>query len=362
MKPRWLLAAWVLLVLLGHWAAWSGWRAGLWPDGLNRPPIERLAVELRRPLALQRPQVAERVLNPKGSPALGARRELQPVLKEPVAPDPKPLEPSAATPEPAPAAADDAASEASAQSQGSDGGSELGAEWPRSLRLKYRLNGHYRGPVFGEAEVEWLRQGLRYQVRLRVQVGPSLTPFVRRELVSDGVITPEGIRPRRYDETTQLLLSPARRASLLFESGRLQGADGRWHEAPEAVQDSASQFVHLAWLFLTGRVTAQEGETITLPLALPRGVYPWRYAVEQRQSLESAMGLLDTWHLVPQDVQAPGALMAEVWLAPELHFMPVQLLIRQGEDNWVQLSLAEAPLEEDAAPQNAASQPASDPP
>lgn len=362
MKPRWLLAAWVLLVLLGHWAAWSGWRAGLWPDGLNRPPIERLAVELRRPVTLQRPQVAERVLNPKGSPALGARRELQPVLKEPVAPDPKPLEPSAATPEPAPAAADDAASEASAQSQGSDGGSELGAEWPRSLRLKYRLNGHYRGPVFGEAEVEWLRQGLRYQVRLRVQVGPSLTPFVRRELVSDGVITPEGIRPRRYDETTQLLLSPARRASLLFESGRLQGADGRWHEAPEAVQDSASQFVHLAWLFLTGRVTAQEGETITLPLALPRGVYPWRYAVDQRQSLESVMGLLDTWHLVPQDVQAPGALMAEVWLAPELHFMPVQLLIRQGEDNWVQLSLAEAPLEEDSAPQNAASQPASDPP
>ena len=128
------------------------------------------------------------------------------------------------------------------------------------------------------------------------------------------------------------------------------------------MQDSASQFVHLAWLFLTGRVTAQEGETITLPLALPRGVYPWRYAVDQRQSLESVMGLLDTWHLVPQDVQAPGALMAEVWLAPELHFMPVQLLIRQGEDNWVQLSLAEAPLEEDAAPQNAASQPASDPP
>lgn len=362
MKPRWLLAAWVLLVLLGHWVAWSGWRQGLSMSDLNRPPIERLSVDLHRPVTLQRPQVAERVLKPRGTPAPEVRMESEPVLKEPVALDPKPLEPSAATPEPAPAAADGAASEASAQSQGSEAGSALGAEWPRSLRLKYRLNGHYRGPVFGEAEVEWLRQGLRYQVRLRVQVGPSLTPFLRRELVSDGVITPEGIRPRRYDESTQLLLSPARRASLVFEPGRLQDAAGRWHEAPEAVQDSASQFVHLAWLFLTGRVTAQEGETIALPLALPRGVYPWRYALEQRQSLESVMGLLDTWYLVPQGVQAPGALMAEVWLAPELHFMPVQLLIRQGEDNWVQLSLAEAPLEEDAAPQNAPSQPASDPP
>ena len=100
-------------------------------------------------------------------------------VSEPVAltePAPAPV----VTPEPAPAAADGAASEASAQSQGSDAGSALGAEWPRSLRLKYRLNGHYRGPVFGEAEVEWLRQGLRYQVRLRVQVAPG--DFIRAEL------------------------------------------------------------------------------------------------------------------------------------------------------------------------------------
>jgi len=354
LKLRWPLAAWVLLVLTGHWMAWSGWRQGLLFDAAQVPPIERLAVELRRPVPLQPAAVAERVLQPR-------QGEARPAAAPPPEAPPPPEDASAAD---EPAAPAQAASQPEAVPAGAEQalGAEPGAEWPRSLRLKYRLTGHYRGPVHGEAEVEWLRQGLHYQVRLRVQVGPSLAPFVRRELVSDGVISPEGIRPRRYDETTQLLLTPARRAALRFEPGRLQAADGRWHDAPEGLQDSASQFVHLAWLFLTGRVQAQEGELVALPLALPRGVHPWRYLVQERQRLESVIGVLSTWHLVPHEVTAPGALMAEVWLAADLQFMPVQLLIRQGEENWVELSLSEPPLEEDPAPQNAASQPASDPP
>ncbi|MFM2341995.1 MAG: hypothetical protein RLZZ592_1648, partial [Pseudomonadota bacterium] len=37
-------------------------------------------------------------------------------------------------------------------------------EWPVSTRLRYTLTGWYQGEVHGEAQVEWLRSGERYQV------------------------------------------------------------------------------------------------------------------------------------------------------------------------------------------------------
>jgi hypothetical protein len=49
-------------------------------------------------------------------------------------------------------------------------------EWPPSTRLSYTLTGHYRGPVHGQAQVEWLRDGTRYQVHMDVSVGPSFAP------------------------------------------------------------------------------------------------------------------------------------------------------------------------------------------
>ena len=56
-------------------------------------------------------------------------------------------------------------------------------------RMVGKLTGNVRGPVEGQARVEWLRTGTRYQVHLDVSVGPSFAPMVTRQLSSDGEIT-----------------------------------------------------------------------------------------------------------------------------------------------------------------------------
>lgn len=227
---------------------------------------------------------------------------------------------------------------------------EPGPEWPPSTRLSYELTGNYRGAVTGQAQVAWIRQGSRYQVHLEVGVGPVFAPLLSRRMSSDGVLGPNGISPRRYDEDTKFILGERRRLSLLFQGDSLRLADGREEALAAGSQDAASQFVQLTWLFLTGREQMRPGLVLELPLALPRRQYRWRYEVLGEALLQTPMGPLATWHLRPSVVASGGDLTAEVWLAPGLQYLPVRIRIRQDEKNFVDLMLKAPPLQAEPEP------------
>ena len=220
---------------------------------------------------------------------------------------------------------------------------EPGPEWPLSTRLKYALTGNYRGAVTGQAQVEWLRQGRRYQVHLDLSVGPSFAPLVSRRMSSEGELGPRGIAPQRYDEDTRVLFSDRRRMTVLFQGERLTLADGKQESAPPGAQDASSQFVQLTWLFLTGREVMRAGHVVELPLVLPRRQYRWRYEVLGEELLHTPIGDLETWHLRPTQPASAGDLSAEVWLAPGLQYLPVRLRIRQDEQTYIDLMLSAPP-------------------
>ncbi|RZI99856.1 MAG: DUF3108 domain-containing protein, partial [Rubrivivax sp.] len=222
---------------------------------------------------------------------------------------------------------------------------EPGPEWPLSTRLSYVLTGNYRGPVNGSARVEWLRKGRDYQVHLDVDLG-----LITRRMSSQGQLTPEDIAPQRYDEETKLVLIEARRSSIFFLGAEVQLAAGVREPLARGGQDSASQFVQLTWLFLTGREPLQAGRTVQFPLVLPRRQYAWQYEVVGEEMLDTPMGPLASWHLKPSRNVSGGDLAAEVWLAPSLQYLPVRLVIRQDADTYIDLMLKSAPLQ--AAPES----------
>lgn len=320
-------------MLLGHGLLLSWLR----DSGSSTPPPPRLNLALTQPARLQTPV----------PPALAARRlpasrrvapRLQDLPLPEAAPTPEPLPPLPALElaEPAPF--------------------QPGPEWPLSTRLVYRVEGHFRGPVHGDAVVEWLRQGERYQLRLQLGIGPRLAPFAARELLSEGLVTETGLRPQRYDERTRIGLAPARQITLQMHEGLLRLAGGRQLAAPAGLQDSASQFGQLAWLLHSGRLRLQPGETVELPLALPHRLAPWRYEIVGRELAATPLdAATELWHLRPLPPLPPGALAAEVWLAPALNFLPLRLRISQGAETWLMLHLDELPLQE--AAQNAGSSP-----
>lgn len=217
-------------------------------------------------------------------------------------------------------------------------------DWPRSTRLSYRLTGHYRGPVEGQAQVEWLRDGVRYQVHLEVSVGPSFAPLVSRRMSSDGHIVPQGLQPRLYEEETKVALQTPRRVLLDFEPPVLRLANGRELPRPAQVQDTASQFVQLTWLFTTRPALLQPGQSVPLVLALPRRVDEWVYDVVAHERLYTPVGALEAVHVKPRRPARPGGeLVAEAWFAPTLQYLPVRIVIRQDDETYVDLLLARWP-------------------
>jgi hypothetical protein len=217
-------------------------------------------------------------------------------------------------------------------------------EWPPSTRVSYVLTGHYRGEVHGFASVEWIRAGDRYQVHLEVMVGLPFAPILVRRMSSDGRIDPDGLVPLRYDETTRLALRPQRSLSMRFEREAVRLADGRWKATPIGVQDTASQFVQLAFVFSREPWRLAVGRSVEVPLALPRRVDAWTYDVMAEDWVFTPFGSVRALHLKPRPLaDAADTLTAEVWFAPDLRYLPVRIVIHQDAETFIDLVIARKP-------------------
>lgn len=368
------------LVLVG----WLGERLAAWRADAAAPP--RLQAAFVRELAPAAPPVAA-AAQPAAPPARRAHRAATPpaaaasaVERAPSAAAESSVEPAAAAassaepvPEPVPvpvpeaqpamaaasttelqAALADAPSAIASMRGGlsavapADAASMPGAptfDWPASTRLSYVLHGYYRGEMHGWAQVEWLREGERYQVHLDVTVGLPFAPLFTRRMSSDGRIVPGGLAPRRYDEETRRAFAAPRRATLRFADDAIVLAAGRRVPALPGVQDTASQFVQLVWLFTTEPQRLQAGQQVEMPLALPREVGLWVYDVLGIETVHAPFGAVEAWHLKPRRPARPDTLAVETWIAPSLQYLPVRIRIHQDAQTWIDLTIERPPLQ-----------------
>jgi hypothetical protein len=219
-------------------------------------------------------------------------------------------------------------------------------EWPVSTRMRYELTGHYRGEVHGDAQVEWIRAGSRYQVHLDVSVGL----LASRHMSSDGDITAEGLAPRRYDQETQLAFNDPYRTAVRFEGDQVLLATGQVVPRWPGMQDTVSQFVQLSFLFATQPERLRVGNTVEMPLAMPRNVSSWIYDVVEEETLYTPFGELQAFHLKPRrEPRAGGDMTVDIWIAPQLRHLPVRFRIRPDPEAYFDLMLDRRP--ELAAPE-----------
>lgn len=360
-RPPWRRLGWwglVAGVLLGH--VWLGDRWALWGAGSHAPPPPPpIDVAFVQTLALSAPPVVEPSPRTVAAPAPSAAPRASapmPAASVALAVTEAPLEATAATAEAsAVAASDEASAVVAASAASSAASSEVVAsievappvapafDWPPSTRLDYRLEGHRNGPLQGDARVEWRRQGEQYEVMVSVR----LPPWFERRMVSHGVIGPAGLMPRRYDQETQVALRDLRRATvLLAPDGAVTLANGQSAQAPAGVQDSASQFVQITWLFLTQAARLPVGAEVTLPLVLPHRVGQWVYDVVAQETVFLPIGPVEALHLKPRPNSGkPNEVSVEMWMAPQLQYLPVRLRLQQDADTHLELTLKHAPLQ-----------------
>ena len=216
--------------------------------------------------------------------------------------------------------------------------------WPGPMRLSYVLTGNYRGEIKGSAQVEWLRMGSRYQVHLDVLVGLPMAPLITRRMSSEGQITPEGLMPERFEEDTKIMFRDRRRVGVRFEADTIVMANGERQPRPAGVQDSASQFVQLSYLFNLKPELLTVGSTVNVPLALARKIDTWTYDVVAQEPLYTPFGSIDSYHLKPRRIgQTSNDLTAEIWIAPSLQYLPARIRIRQDADTFIDMLIERKP-------------------
>jgi hypothetical protein len=247
--------------------------------------------------------------------------------------------PPASAPAPAASAPVAAASAATAAASAPAGESASLDRWPSDTRLTYAVTGEYRNPVSGTAHVQWQRDGSRYQVRLDVTI--RIVVPITQTLTSQGEVTPTGLIPRAYEE---MRTGGKRRVAQLGDQVVVLG-NGSSVPRPAGVQDTASQFVQLTYMFSTQPELLRVGNIVAFPLALPRTMDNYAYEIVDDQRVITPFGALAAFHLKPRPrtPKRPNQLSAELWIAPELRYLPVRIRIEQDAANYVDLIISRKP-------------------
>jgi hypothetical protein len=336
--PRgWRLAALVGAVLLLHGVALEWLARQQAQAALLRPMVAPLYTRLLQPQ--EPPPAASSEPKRPVARAPRARAAISSVAKsnppatataavEAPAPEPVPAETqvAAATPT-APAAATVTESVTPAATSTSSTGTATAAldSWPRDTRLNYRLGGRFRsGDLYGDARVQWQRDGARYQVRVDVDV----TLLATLVMTSQGEVTPEGLAPQTYEEQRR-----GRPRGLRLGEREVVLANGNVVRRPDGVQDTASQFVELSHRFATGRERLEVGRSVSFWMARPGAVDLWTYDVVERELLKTRLGEVAAFHLKPRPIANPrGNITAEMWFAPSLQYLPVRIRVNMGDE------------------------------
>ncbi len=326
-----LIAALTLAVGLLHWASLA-WLATQWQEvsvlrSMATPMFTRVltATAPTRPAARRaavartKPRPPRAATAPTQAVAVGAPAPTTDTAATPPPEPPAPAEPASAVPQVAPAPPV-AATEAATSLDG----------WPANTRLHYRVGGNFRGPLSGDAEVQWQRQGERYQVQLAVHIGW----IAHLTMTSQGLVTPDELRPEGFEE-----VSGVRQRHVSFTAQELVFMDGTRQPRPSGVQDTASQFVELTHRFSQAAPALAVGQSVQIWLARPGGADRWTYDVVELETLSIPRhGQVEAFHLKPRPLARPrGPITAEMWFAPTLQYLPVRIRISMDEQTWVDL-------------------------
>ncbi len=382
---RWVLLALALLVTAAHlWLTQVVGQAMLTPA--KEPTIHKMKAAHVTEMRLSRPPVARAAATAPQAPAKKARPKQRPPRVADAASaasqpedQPKQAEGAASAPElaaaatpsaPAPgASAPEAFSPAAPQpppatkrlADTTPAGTAASAPkvdpqaptfiWPKATRVSYKMQGFFRGPIYGQASVEWLREGLRYQVFVEASVGPSFAPLGAWRLSSEGDIRPEGLYPRRYENFNRLLTKSSPVQGLLLDDDQVTLSNGAKLPRTPDMQDPASQFIQLAYRFMLNPKLLMPGNTVYMPMVWLKKSEVIAYDVLNEEVLHTPLGDVPTYHVRPRRMDGDNNDMsAEIWFAPGLQYLPVRILTRANAKTYMDMQMDQAPQQAPGEP------------
>jgi hypothetical protein len=107
---------------------------------------------------------------------------------------------------------------------------------------------------------------------------------------------------------------------------------------PTAATDSVSIHYQLQQWLASGALHAKAGAYRDVWLMRPEGIFHWRYAVQDMQTLDiEGLGPVPALHIVPQPL-GKGTAKSELWFAPSLGWAPVRIKMQLLDKTWVEMN------------------------
>lgn len=188
-------------------------------------------------------------------------------------------------------------------------------------RLEFEV---YRGDSLriGETRYHWVHDGMRYRMDTVTETTglAGLLKPLRIEQYSEGDVGSEGLQPRRFVQDSKQAKPPDEQVDFDWTASQVMlrsGSKTATHALTPGSQDMASLWLEIIW-------RAQRGGEFDFNVATGRRYTPrWFVPDDAPTGLDTALGRLLVKRL--QVRAQPGDNQIEVWLAPDLRWLPVRI-------------------------------------
>ena len=360
-RPSWRLIVLTAVVLLAHWAvlraAPTAWAAHASPDaGLAwafstrtiaaapATPVAaadtakvQTAAPIRKPRSVQPAAMEEPVAiggtEPNSTPAPEERAQpaietvaSTPSTDGPFANTPMLLAAAAMPPTPSP----DAGASAATQTPATPPAARAVQKFvvPPSARLKYDVKGEVKGfPYFVNGDLQWVQDGKTYTARVEI----SHFLLGSRVQTSTGQVGAHGLEPTRFGDKVRSEVA----AHFNYENNTITFS-ANTPDAPllPGAQDQLSVLMQAATMVAGEPKQFSQGSTLSFQVVGPKSAENWVFTVGVTEKLDLPGGALSALHLW-RDPNGQYDSKLEIWLAPELGYLPARIRLTQANGDLV---------------------------
>lgn len=203
---------------------------------------------------------------------------------------------------------------------------------PDTRSLHYEVSGQARGfPYRARADLLWRHDGPNYSARLEI----IAILIGSRVQTSEGQVTPEGLAPQRFSDKLR------REVAAHFE--RDKGKVTFSVNTPDVplepgAQDRLSVLLQLSSLLAGDPGRYPEGSVVAMQTVGPRDADVWHFVVGAEEHL-SLPGGEHIARKLSREPKREFDLQVDVWLAPDMAYLPVQVKMTQSTGDFVMLQL-----------------------
>ena len=203
---------------------------------------------------------------------------------------------------------------------------------PAPVRLTFDVNGQAKKFNYNaRAELLWKHDGSRYEARQEI----SAFLVGSRSQSSVGQVTPQGLQPERFADRSrseQAAHFDHAQGRVTFSANTPQAAVG------PGVQDRLSVFIQLGALLAADPARFVPGTQVTLTTVSARSADRWTFSIEGQETLDLPAGPTPAWKLLRLPRRDYDQ-KAELWLAPDLGYVPVRIRLTQANGDFADLRL-----------------------